>query len=77
MAGTFEKLKSEILTLPIEERAELAHWLIGSLDEEGPDPDATAAWDVELARRMEDIKSGKAVGKSADEVFTRLREKYS
>ena len=39
--------------------------------------DAEAAWDAELARRMAEIKSGKSVGESADQVFTELRQKFS
>ena len=38
---------------------------------------ADAAWDAELARRAEEIKSGKAIGIPAAQVFAELREKYS
>ena len=76
MTEIAEKLKSQLSQLSIQERAELAHFLIHSLDE-GVDADAEAAWDAELARRMEDIRSGKAVGEPADKVFAELREKYS
>ncbi len=76
MTETTEKLKSQLSQLSTQERADLAHFLIQSLDE-GVDADAEAAWDAELARRMEEIRSGKAVGESADKVFAELREKYS
>ena len=39
--------------------------------------DDEAAWDVELARRADEIKSGKAEGEPAAIVFAELREKYS
>jgi putative addiction module component (TIGR02574 family) len=76
MTETAEKLKSELSRLSLPERAELAHFLISSLEEE-VDADAEAAWEAELAQRMAEIKSGKAVGEPADKVFAELREKYS
>jgi putative addiction module component (TIGR02574 family) len=58
------------------ERAELAHFLIQSL-EQGKDEDAEKAWDAELGRRAKEIKSGKAIGEPAEKVFSDLRAKYS
>ena len=46
MTEIAEKLKSQLSQLSIQERAELAHFLIHSLDE-GVDADAEAAWDAE------------------------------
>jgi putative addiction module component (TIGR02574 family) len=76
MTEAAEKLKAQLSQLSMPERAELAHFLIHSLDE-GIDADAEAAWDVELVRRMEEIRSGKTVGEPADKVFAELRKKYS
>ena len=76
MTETAEKIKSELSRLSLQERAELAHFLIHSLDEE-VNADAEAAWDAELAQRLDEIKSGKAVGEPADKVFAEIREKYS
>ncbi len=76
MTEAAERLKSELSQLSLQERAELAHFLIYSLDEE-MDADAEAAWDAELVQRMAEIKSGTAVGEPADKVFAALREKYS
>jgi putative addiction module component (TIGR02574 family) len=76
MTKTAEKLKVQLSQLSTQERAELAHFLIHSLDE-GVDADAEAAWDAELARRMEKIRSGQAVGEPADKVFAELRKKYA
>ncbi len=47
MNETAEKMKSELSRLTTQERAELAHFLIHSLDEK-VDEDAEAAWDVEV-----------------------------
>lgn len=76
MTDTAEKLKTQLAQLSTQERAELAHFLIHSLDE-GVDADADAAWDAELARRLEEIRSGKAVGEPAEKVFAELRKKHS
>ena len=75
MSETVEKLKEEIEILTNRERAEIARFAIHSLDQ-GGDDDADAAWEVELARRVSDVESGRAVGKPADRVFAELREKH-
>ena len=72
MTAIAETLKSELEQLSTEDRAELAAYLIHSLDEE-EDPDAEAAWGAELARRAEEIRSGHASGEPAATVFARLR----
>ena len=41
------------------------------------DAGAEDAWESELERRIEEIKSGKAQGVPAAEVFVKLREKHS
>ena len=76
MSVTAEKIRTELAGLNAAERAELAHYLIKSLDS-GTDADAEAAWDAELARRAEEIRSGRAVGIPAVQVFSELRAKYS
>ena len=76
MTETAEKLKLELSQLSVKDRAELAYFLIHSLDEE-VDYDAESAWEVDLTRRMQEINKGTASGKPSDQVFTELREKYS
>jgi len=76
MSGSIEDVKSELLQLPTDQRAELAHFLIQSLDE-GTEADVEAAWDAELARRMGEIDRGEAHGEPAETVFARLRENHS
>jgi putative addiction module component (TIGR02574 family) len=76
MTETAEKLKIELSQLSTKERAELAYFLIHSLDEE-VDYDVESAWDIELTRRMQEINSGIASGKPSNQVFVELREKYS
>lgn len=76
MTETAEKLKLELAQLSTEERAELARFLIHSLDEEF-DHDVESIWDVELTRRMQGIDNGTASGEPSNKVFKELREKYS
>jgi putative addiction module component (TIGR02574 family) len=76
MSVTVERIKSELAELTEEERAELAQFLIDSLDRER-DPDAEAAWDDELSQRAAEIKSGAVTSKPANILFAELHEKYS
>jgi putative addiction module component (TIGR02574 family) len=64
------------LDLPPEERAELAHKLIISLDD-ATDKGVETAWDAEIERRVEEIKSGKAKGRPAQDVLAQIRAEYS
>jgi putative addiction module component (TIGR02574 family) len=47
------------LALPPEARAAIAGSLLESLDENPPDPEVEAAWSKEVARRIEELDSGK------------------
>lgn len=76
MTELAEKLKLELAQLSLQERAELAYFLIHSLDEE-VDPDVESSWDTELTHRLQEINSGMAVGELSDQIITGLREKYS
>ena len=76
MTETAERLKSELSRLPVQDRAELASFLIDSLDPQ-QDDDVDAAWEAELERRAEEIRGGRAVGDLAENVFRELREKHS
>ena len=76
MSATTDEWKAELARLPVLQRAELARFLIDSLDQ-GEDADAEEAWDNELARRAEQIKNGTAKGEPADDVMAELREKHS
>lgn len=76
MTETAENLKIELSRLPLKERAELAYFLIHSLDEE-LDDDVESIWDIKLEQRMQKINNGTASGESSNKVFTKLREKYS
>ena len=76
MTATMEQLKEQLERLPSHERAELAHFLLCSLEQEA-EADVDAAWEAELARRVADIQSGKVVGIPAAQVFAELRAQFS
>ena len=73
---TLEKVRSEALSLPESERAELAHSLVVSLD--GPaDANAESAWDAEILRRLGEIDSGTAELIDREELRRRMRARMS
>ena len=57
MATAMEELKAELAGLTERERAELAHFLLNSLDGACEDADVEADWDAELPRRAEEIQT--------------------
>jgi putative addiction module component (TIGR02574 family) len=59
MSPEVSDLLKRALALSVEERAALANTLLDSL--EGTEESVQAAWDEEVARRMQDLKAGKAV----------------
>jgi len=67
-------LLKKALELPAEDRAALAGSLIDSLDT-ALDPSAEDAWTSEVARRIEELDSGKAKTISREEVGRRISAK--
>jgi putative addiction module component (TIGR02574 family) len=76
MTAKAERLKSELATLTPGDRAELARFLVQSLDEP-EEQGVEAAWDAELKRRAEEIESGRVAGEPVESVLRELRAKYS
>jgi putative addiction module component (TIGR02574 family) len=76
MTAKAEQLKAALIALTPEDRAELARFLVQSLDEED-EQGVEAAWDEELKRRAVEIESGRVVGEPAENVLRELRAKYS
>ncbi len=75
MTEIAERLRTELAVLDSEDRADLAYFLLQSLDEE-VDPSIEVAWDAELDRRIADIESGNVKGIACDEVLSELREMF-
>jgi len=76
MTKTAENFKVELAQLPVQDRAELAYFLIHSLDE-GVDDNVFDDWDRELIQRLAEIYAGTANGEPSEKVLLTLREKYS
>ena len=76
MVSVLENLKPTLAQLSESDRAELARFLLNSLDDDESEEGVGEAWAAELARRWGEIASGKAVGIPSDVVHAKLREKY-
>ncbi len=69
---SLEQLKATLAELPASERAELAQYLLRSLDtEEGG---ADAEWLALAEQRMVEVRAGRVVGIPAEEVLKTLLE---
>ena len=73
MTKAAEAVLADALRLDVEASAELAAELLASLD--GPaDPDAEAAWEVEIARRVAAIEAGTVQLEPWDDVKRRIEK---
>jgi putative addiction module component (TIGR02574 family) len=61
MSPEVSDLLKRALALPIDERAALANTLLDTLESANESVSIKEAWDAEVARRIEDLKAGKAV----------------
>lgn len=70
MSLTYEQIAAKAMQLSPKERADLADKLWISVDT----PEAVAAaWDEEIARRIDDFEAGRTKGVPAEEVFAKIR----
>ncbi len=74
MAGLLKDIEKQALQLSPQERDELIHRLIISLEGTPEDsPEAIAkAWDEEIARRVADMEAGRTKWIPAEEVFKEI-----
>ena len=70
MSPEISELLKRALALPADERAALANSLLDSL--EITNESVQEAWDDEVARRIEDLKSGRAVTVPWEELHREL-----
>ena len=68
-----QELLKKALALPDDERAELAGSLLDSLDTT-VDDDADAAWQKEIARRLDEVQSGRVKTVSWNQVRDKGRK---
>ena len=76
MSSLLKDIVNKTHKLSAEERAELAHELILSLDD-NIDEGYVSAWDSEIEKRVREIKSGMAKGRPAEEILAEIRARYS
>ncbi len=74
MATRKGKLEVEVLKLPVEARAELAHRLIESLDDSDMG-DFEAEWIEEAERRYAAYRAGVTMGRPGKEVFRQAKSR--
>lgn len=72
MAGEFERLRENLLNLPIESRESLADVLIESLGET-VDEDVASLWLEEIGRRDAQVRADSATPKPVDQVMREAR----
>ena len=75
MSPETSDLLKRAMALPAEERAALASTLLDSL--ENPDGSVEDAWDREVARRIADLKAGRAVTVPWEELHRQLLDRAS
>ena len=78
MSATLEKVAEEAKGLSLADRSALTRILIESLDAEPAEDlaEAEQAWQAEVEKRVDEIKSGRVKTIPAEEVFAKLRAKY-
>ena len=74
MATRKDELEVEVLKLPVEARAELAHRLIESL-EDSDAGDFDTQWIEEAERRYAAYRAGVIVGRPGEEVFRQAKSR--
>lgn len=65
---------NQVLALPENERAEIAHELLLSLEELPFDDDVDAVWAAEIQRRRESIRNGTVQLADWDDALARMRK---
>ena len=74
MTHAVEHLKSQASILSTAERADLAYFLLTTL--EAQEDGVQEAWREEIAHRVGEIRGGQAVGRPTEQMLTELREQY-
>ena len=68
-------LINEAMSLPVEDRAILADTILKSLN--SPDSEMDRKWVAVAKRRLAELRSGQVEALPGDEVFARIRKRFS
>ena len=71
------KICIEVLSLPRDARAEIAHRLLVSLEKDRSSTDIEDAWKDEAERRFKRLKAGKSTARDAKRAVGEARKKLS
>ena len=71
---TLDQIEAAAAKLSVEEREELVRFLV-DFDGEA-DPDAEAAWDAEISRRLDEVRSGEVKCIPFDEVMADVKSRF-
>jgi len=69
------ELIEQIESLPVEGRAQMIDSLLRTMNQ--PDPEVDTAWSKEAQRRLDDLRSGRASGLPAEDVFAKARKRLT
>lgn len=72
MSAGFEEITQLALTLPVDQRAQVASTLLASLDDPSDSAEVHEAWTAEITSRVDDIVNGRVPTVSRDEVRGQL-----
>ena len=75
MAAGMDEITQLALTLPVDQRAQVANALLASLDELADPAEVHEAWTAEIKSRVDDIVSGRVQTIHHEEVKRHLAER--
>ncbi len=72
MTAGMDEITQLALTLPVDQRAQVANALLASLDDAADSAEVHEAWTAEIKSRVDDITGGRVQTLSRDEVRAQL-----
>ena len=77
MSSTAQKICVDALSLPRKTRAEIAHRLLVSLEDQLPSREIESEWKATARRRLANIRSGKTTCRDVNEAIDEARKKLA
>jgi putative addiction module component (TIGR02574 family) len=77
MSKTLIEVARDAAELPTNDRLKLARILLDLSDTDAePQEEAQAAWDIEIERRLQELRSGKATGVPLEQVKQKIEARF-